>query len=49
MVKKDSKFNIYFAYTYSKILCGIEVYVTASSELLNKLRDTAEEVTKYII
>ncbi len=25
-VEKDNKYNIYFAYTYSKILYGIEVY-----------------------
>ncbi len=37
-VKRDNKFNIYFAYTYSRILYGIEVYRTASSELLNKLQ-----------
>ncbi len=37
-VKRDNKFNIYFAYTYSKILYAIEVYGTTSCELLNKLQ-----------
>ncbi len=37
-IKRDNKFNIYFAYTYSKILYGIEVHGTASSKLLNKLQ-----------
>ncbi len=37
-VKRDNKFNIYLAYTYSKILYRIEVYGTAPSELLNKLQ-----------
>ncbi len=37
-VEKDNKYNIYFAYTYSKILYGIEVYASACNEHMNKIQ-----------
>ncbi len=37
-VEKDNKYNIYFAYTYSKMLYGIEVYGNACNEYINKLQ-----------
>ncbi len=36
-VERDNKY-IYFAYTYSKMLYGIEVYGNACNEYLNKLK-----------
>ncbi len=36
-VERDNKYNIYFTYTYSKILYEIEVYGNACNEYINKL------------
>ncbi len=36
--EKDNKYNIYFAYTYSKILYGIEVYGSACNEHINTVQ-----------
>ncbi len=35
-VEKDNKYNIYFAYTYSKMLYSIDVYESACNEHLKK-------------
>ncbi len=37
-VERDNKYNIYFAYTYSKMLHRIEVYGNACNEYINKLQ-----------
>jgi hypothetical protein len=37
-VENDTKYNIYFAYTYSKILYGIDVYGSACNEYMQHLQ-----------
>ncbi len=37
-VEKNNKYNIYFAYTYSKILYSIEVYGSVSNAHMNKIQ-----------
>ncbi len=37
-VENDNKYNIYFVYTYSKILYGIEVYGSACNKHMNKIQ-----------
>ncbi len=47
-VEWDNKYNIYFAYTYSKMLYGIEVYGSMCNEYTNKLQEQQNRSLKSL-
>ncbi len=46
-VERDNKYNIYFAYTYSIMQYGIEVYGNACNEYINKLQVQQKNHLKF--